>query len=734
MMRLRLFVAAALAACASVPVGEAAASSLPGDPVPATTIHSLARPESGPGETGPGAVPFRTRNPEKLRRAKNRGATGGGNSNPGPSPKSTGTNPANQQGLSAMGSSPPDTTGAIGPSHYVEMVNSQIAVYDRATLALDSQIDLDNFAGRPTHFHCDPQIVWDQQASRWFFTALDCDGGSQNFLVLGWSKTASPTPLPSSTSAGNWCRFAQATGSVIDDYPKLATNSGHMVIGTNVFQGQSFLTSRIWAYEKPPAGDQSCALPAGFSFGSPASPLLSADGDEVFTPVPAQMADGGSNGYVTAADYPDLGPASQLMVWHVSGGGGGATPSLVSDGNVNVASYTFPLNVPQPGSNRVLDSMDTRLTQSVAMSDPDVGGAKGVWTQHTVDGPGTPSVVRWYELVPSLCNGTTCPAAARKQAGTVSHPTHFVFNAAISPARNGQSAVIHYNLGSSSLLAQIHASWHAADLAPGATAGDILIGTSVAAAQDFTCNPGPCRWGDYAGATPDPLSQDTVWGSNQLIGSPSGINPRWTTRNFAIQVLDGYVRPKSASPVRVSLVPAYVACTAANRTHGPPLAFGSCAPPQQTSTQLTVGTADANSEPAQSTGFLRLGAVLGDPVTPADEADVKADVSLTDVRVAGTLADYGGQLEARLGVRLVDGANGPSQTEAATVSDLQFTIPVPCTPTGAAVGSTCSVATTFDAVMPGSVQERKRAIWALNQVEVRDGVGAVFARQGVFVP
>ena len=103
---------------------------------------------------------------------------------------------------------------------------------------------------------------------------------------------------------------------------------------------------------------------------------------------------------MAAADYPEFGPANQIMVWHVTGGGGGSPPSLVSDGNVNVASYDFPLNVPQPSSSRVLDSLDTRLTQAVAMSDPDVSGAKGVWTQHTVDGPGAPSVVRWYELVP----------------------------------------------------------------------------------------------------------------------------------------------------------------------------------------------------------------------------------------------------------------------------------------------------------------------------------------------
>ena len=432
------------------------------------------------------------------------------------------------------------------------------------------------------------------------------------------------------------------------------------------------------------------------------------------------------------------------MVWHVTGGGGGSSPSLVSDGNVNVASYDFPLNVPQPSSSRVLDSLDTRLTQAVAMSDPDVAGAKGVWTQHTVDGPGAPSVVRWYELVPSLCNGTTCPAAALKQAGTVSDATHFVFNGAISPTGNGQDAVIHYNLGSGSLLPQIHARWHAADMPAGATAGDILIGSSVAAAQDFSCNPGPCRWGDYAGATPDPTRDDTVWGSNQLIGSPSGSNPRWTTRNFAIQVLSGYARPAGATPLRASLVPAYAACSASNRTHGPPLAFGSCAPPQQTSTQLTVGTPDANGQAAQSLGAVRLAVVPGDPMTPADEADVNAQLSITDVRRQGTLADYGGELQGALAVRLTDGANGASQSEAATVSDLSFRDhrAVRARP-AAAAGSNCSVATSFDAVVPGSAQEGKRSIWALDQVEVFDGgtdglasttPNTLFAVQGVFVP
>jgi hypothetical protein len=725
--------------------GAAAAQTLPGDPVPATSIESLAQPQlSSGGEKQPSGLARQTMNPAELRAAKDGKAGAPGQKKKGPGPRSDAINPLNQGGVPAGGATPPDPTGAIGPSNYIEMVNRQVAVYSRASLGLVAQIDLNNFVGKPSDLQCDPQIVWDPQANRWFYAALDCDGQTANFLLFGWSKTSSPTPLPSSSSAGNWCRFQQSTGSIIDDYPKLGMNDKHLVIGTNVFQGNSFLTSRIWAYEKPPAGDQSCAGPAGFSFGSPASPLTTADSDVAFTPVPAQSADGGPNAYVVEADYPDLGSASQIMAWHVTGGGGGGAPSLVSDGNFNVASFAFPLNVPQPSSSRVLDSSDTRLTQAIGMSDPDAAGAKGIWTQHTVDGPGTPSIARWYELLPSLCNGVTCPGSGLKQAGTVSDPSQFIFNAAISPTHTGQDAVIQYNLGSSAQLAQIRARWHSAGTAPGSTLGDILIGTSTAAAQDFSCNPGPCRWGDYAGATPDPVADDTVWATNQLLGSPSGTNPAWTTRNFSIQVFNGYARPKGATPLRVSLVPAYNQCTATNRTHGPPLASGSCAPPVRASSQLTVGTPDANGQPANSVGSMLLNVVPGDPLTPADEADVAVNVNITDVRRVTTLADYTGQLQAVLIVRLTDAANGPSTSEDATTSGFPFPVTVPCVATGdTTVGSTCSITTSFDAVTPGAAQERKRSIWQLGAVEVLDGgadglaattPNTPFARQGIFVP
>ena len=61
------------------------------------------------------------------------------------------------------------------------------------------------------------------------------------------------------------------------------------------------------------------------------------------------------------------------------------------------------------------------------------------------------------------------------------------------------------------------------------------------------------------------------------------------------------------------MVPAYGQCTAPNRTHGPPLAFPSCAAPTQTSEQLTVGTADSNGKPASHAGTVRYDAIGGSP-------------------------------------------------------------------------------------------------------------------------
>ena len=211
--------------------------------------------------------------------------------------------------------------------------------------------------------------------------------------------------------------------------------------------------------------------------------------------------------------------------------------------------------------------------------------------------------------------------------------------------------------------------------------------------------------------------------------------------------IGGYPRPKGATPFRVPLVPAFAQCTSPNRQHGPPLAFGSCNPPQLASGELTVGSPDANGRAANSVGSLRLNVVTGDPGTPADEADVGVALSMTDVRRKADLADYTGSLQATPIVRITDRWNGAAAgggSSPATMIDIPFPVTASCAATAdPAIGATCQATTSYDAILPGAVKEGVRSVWALGDVTVYDGgadgdVGTApntpFARQGIFVP
>ena len=220
-------------------------------------------------------------------------------------------------------------------------------------------------------------------------------------------------------------------------------------------------------------------------------------------------------------------------------------------------------------------------------------------------------------------------------------------------------------------------------------------------------------------------------------GRASDVDPDW-------QPIVGYARPKSATPMEVKLVPASKACTSSNTSHGVPLAVPSCNPPVQASDYLTVGSPDANGNAASSTGFVRMRVrscpLCASPLPP----DVLISAGITDVRTKSDLSDYGGELEGRLSLRLTDRYNGPSLDWPATVSDYPFSFAIPCTPSSGSVGSTCSVETSANAILPGLPRDFQRAIWQLGQVQVYDG-GAdgdadtagdntLFAIQGLFAP
>jgi hypothetical protein len=240
---------------------------------------------------------------------------------------------------------------------------------------------------------------------------------------------------------------------------------------------------------------------------------------------------------------------------------------------------------------------------------------------------------------------------------------------------------------------------------------------------------------------------------------------------FALLTADAasatHVRPKSATPLRVPLVPAQQECTSPNGQHEPPLEHvRSCLPPLQTASAATVGTPDANGFPAQSEASVRIDVI--DPLTTAE--DDRVVVQITDVReLAAPANDYNpnpsgpdmtlvaqipgppSSTTAREMLRLSDHRNiGPGPIGGAgTTVDFDFPIPVDCNDTPPGIGSTCGVKTSFNAILPGFVRfdptspNRNRQTIEIGQVQVFDSGqdkvrgtndDTLFAVQGIWNP
>jgi len=455
-------------------------------------------------------------------------------------------------GLSTSGSgTPSDSTGDIGPTAYVEMVNSQIGVRPRGGGSFTSN-DLTTF-GTASATDCvfDPQIAWDQQSGRFLYSFLDqvqspgsnCATITANYVAFGWSKTSDPSDL-----AGGWCHFNFGTGAYILDFDKLGHDDNFITIGANAYSNSGrppsqFVTAVIAVMPAPGNGDTSCTTPATLNgFGSPTSQLMNADGSLASTPVPADMTDSSPYGYVVAAhdvSTPGSQSSNLLMTWRLSSSGG--TPVLTSLGDVTVTPYQMPPSAQQPAigptpvscsvSGNCLDTLDGRLIQAIGHYDPDIG-AETIWTQHGIKdvSVGALSVERWYELVP----GNASP----RQSGNVSDASNYVFNGSITPTGAGNEAVINYNVSGSAAYLSMRVQSRNSSTPLSTVANETIIDTSLYRDNDPSCGVNrspqdlnlPCRWGDYSAARPDPTDTNIAWLTNMFTGSggtPTSFG--WTT-------------------------------------------------------------------------------------------------------------------------------------------------------------------------------------------------------------
>lgn len=414
---------------------------------------------------------------------------------------------------------PSDSTGAAGPNNYVEMVNLRVQAFTKTLTPIGSAVNLANWANIHNRNVAvsDPQIEWDQQGGRWFYVVVGAQAGG-SYLLYGWSKTSDPTNFSS-----GWCQFDFSTGDDVEDYPKLGHDTTGVVIGANIDDYPStflnpgpFITATIFEFAKPAAGVTSCNQPTFHQFGTRSKHLKNADNTDAFTPVPANTTDSGANDYIVAAHSPTRpGFSPKVMVWHIAYSRSGS-PTLVTDVDLAVPTFQVPASAPQPNSSNYLDTIDTRLTQAVAHVDPDSANNEAVWTQHTVGESSVLPTVVWYEIVPAT-------QTLRQSGDTLVDSSTSTFNGAISPTIDGNEAVLSFNESSSSQLTSIVQESRLGTTPLGQfdrlTAATVTV--SSAPEDDNSCGgtpTSPCRWGDYAAATPDPASRHTVFMTNAVTG------------------------------------------------------------------------------------------------------------------------------------------------------------------------------------------------------------------------
>jgi hypothetical protein len=129
---------------------------------------------------------------------------------------------------------PSDSTGAVGTSRFVQLVNSAFSVYDKGVSAPLATGPLSTLAGVSAGDSLfDVQVIWDPTTKRFYYAMIDMNPAGNN-LAFGFSRDSTPN----GGSGSDWCKYRIGFGTQFPDFPKLGDSKNFALIGVNVFHRQ----------------------------------------------------------------------------------------------------------------------------------------------------------------------------------------------------------------------------------------------------------------------------------------------------------------------------------------------------------------------------------------------------------------------------------------------------------------------------------------------------------------
>src|SRR5713101_5801564 len=413
----------------------------------------------------------------------------------------------NFDGVGANGSAPPDTNGAAGATQFVEWVNTEFAVYDKATGNLLFGPAAGNTLwqgfGGPCQTNNDGDAIaqYDKLNNRCVMSQLSVTGGPPFFQCVAVSTTSDAT--------GTWNRYAFQQPN-FNDYPKMGIWSDAYYESFNMFSGNFFVGARACAFDSASMRAGGAATQQCFQLSSTFGGLLPSDVDGT-TPPPA-----GEPAFFVNFDSSTL---SSLNLWrfHVDFSNA-ANSTFTGPTSLSVAPFSEACGggtcVPQLGTSQRLDSLGDRLMYRLAYRNF-LPGHESLVTNHSIVA-GSSVGVRWYELRDPNGNPFVF------QQGTFAPDLNFRWMGSIAMDKAGNIAV-----GFSVSSSGIHPAIRYTGRVPSDPLGMLESETSIiegTGSQTRTLN----RWGDYSSMALDPTDDCTLWYANEYLQTNGKFN--WSTR------------------------------------------------------------------------------------------------------------------------------------------------------------------------------------------------------------
>ncbi len=404
---------------------------------------------------------------------------------------------------------PPDISGAVGRTQYVQAVNASFAVFDKATgLPLHGPADIKTLFsgfGGPCEEENDgdPIVEYDRWAGRWIITQFQVSQGNSQCVAVSATEDAT----------GSYHRY-EFRYDKMNDYPKLGVWPDAYYITFNMFRPAS--GARACAYERAKMLVGQVPRQVCFQLSTAFWSLLPAD-SEGGAPPPAG----------TPNPMLSLGPASRsLDLWNFSvnwtnpalstfGAGANHLPNR----SIAVAPFNDACSgtncIPQKGTPNKLDSLGERLMQQASYRR--YANHNSLVVNHSVAVANSTAMsgVRWYELrdvhgTPVVFQqGTFAPDAVSRWMGS----------AAMDGAGN---LLIGYSASSADMFPAIRVA--------GRTPADALgtLSTEMTVIDGGGSQTQHERWGDYSPMSVDPSDDCTFWYSTEYLAETGVFN--WHTR------------------------------------------------------------------------------------------------------------------------------------------------------------------------------------------------------------